>query len=327
MISKSTIDKVLININKLNILVIGDIMLDKYIWGDINRISQEAPIPIIDIISTSYNIGGAGNVVSNLAGLGVNVSIASILGIDEEAKIISNSLNKMNVDDSMILNLSNRPTTLKTRYLSQSQQVIRIDREESRELNLEYKLKLYDLIKKNIDKFDGVLIQSYDKGVLDKWLIKKIIKISQLKSIPIYVDPKKKNFFDFLNVNLFKPNLNEVSRALNVNITNNNIEKIGLDFKKKINCKNLLITQGKDGMSLFNDTGYHQIQTKAKSVHDVSGAGDTVISVFTATHLCGANSIQATELSNFAAGKVCEHIGVYPIKVQDIKDYFKRIEI
>lgn len=317
----SKIDNFLNKINKLNVLVIGDVMLDKYIWGDIKRISQEAPIPIIDVNSISHNIGGAGNVASNLVGLGSKVSIASITGIDKESEIISNILKKNNIDDSMVFHLSNRKTTLKTRYLSKSQQVFRVDSEDSSPLIFEEKIKFFETIKSNIDKYNGIIIQSYDKGLIDIWFIKELLKLCKKKQIPIYVDPKRKNFFDFLEVKLFKPNLNEVSNAFNINVNKNNIEKIGLELRKKIKCSVLLITQGSEGMSLFDENGFHQIPTKAQSVHDVSGAGDTVISVFILANLCGIDNKFATELSNFAAGKVCEHIGVYSIKKEDFKSF------
>ncbi len=315
------INNILKKINKLKILVVGDIMLDKYIWGDIKRISEEAPIPIINVNSKSYNIGGAGNVASNLVGLGAKVSIAGVIGQDQESQIISNFFKKQNIDHSMVFSLPKRQTTLKSRYLSKSQQIFRVDSEISSPLLLEEKTKLFEKIKSNINKYNAIIIQSYDKGLIDLWLIKNLLKLSKELNIPIYVDPKRKNFFDFLGVQFFKPNIKEISEALKKNVDKSNIEQIGIELRKKINCSVLLITQGPDGMSLFDENGFHQIPTKAKSVHDVSGAGDTVISVFVAANLCGADNKLSTDLSNFAAGKVCEQIGVYSIKKEDLKSF------
>ena len=315
------IKNILKKIYKLKILVVGDIMLDEYIWGDIKRISEEAPIPIISVNSKSYNIGGAGNVASNLVGLGAKVSIAGIIGQDHESEIIYNIFKKQNIDYSMVFSLPTRQTTLKSRYLSKSQQIFRVDSEISSPLLLEQKTKLFEKIKSNINKYNAIIIQSYDKGLIDLWLIKNLLKLSKEKNIPIYVDTKRKNFFDFLGVKFFKPNVKEISEALKTKVDKFNIEKIGTELRKKINCSVLLITQGPDGMSLFDENGFHQIPTKAKSVHDVSGAGDTVISVFVVSNLCGADNKLATELSNFAAGRVCEHIGVYSIKKEDLKSF------
>ena len=191
------INNILKKINKLKILVVGDIMLDKYIWGDIKRISQEAPIPIINVNSKSYNIGGAGNVASNLVGLGAKVSIAGVIGQDQESQIISNFFKKQNIDDSMVLSFPKRETTLKARYLSKSQQIFRVDSETSTPLLLDEKTKLFEKIKLNINKYNGIIIESYDKGLIDLWLIKNLLKLSKELNIPIYVDPKRKNFLIF----------------------------------------------------------------------------------------------------------------------------------
>ncbi|MBF88444.1 MAG: D-glycero-beta-D-manno-heptose-7-phosphate kinase [Candidatus Marinimicrobia bacterium] len=297
----------------LNILIVGDAMLDSYVWGEVSRISSEAPVPVIKINSSSSNLGGATNVVSNIQSLGAKATIASVIGDDLEGKILKSQLLETGVDISMLLIDPSRPTTVKTRILAQNQQVVRTDREDIKNLSLEHKTRLIDKINKKIDTFDGIILENYDKGLLDNEIISEIIELSKRTNKKVYVDPKEKDFFSFQGVEMVKPNAYEVSLAMDSNISEKNIDKIGVELRKRLECEILLITLGKSGMALFDNQGFNPIPTRARSVHDVSGAGDTVISVFSLAHLSGASPKEAAEIANFAAGRVCEEVGVAPI--------------
>jgi|TARA_B110000438_G_scaffold83368_1_gene83048 rfaE bifunctional protein kinase chain/domain len=309
---KDRFNEITFEFDKKKILVIGDLMLDTYLWGHSERISPEAPVPIVQVNKVEHNLGGAANVALNLSSLGCEVFLIGTIGSDPEGEILKNLLNQSNIDFTPLVEFDSRPTTVKSRIISHDQQVIRTDRELTHDLSDESNKELQGLVSSIINDVDGIILEDYNKGVLNAGSISKIINLVKDTDKPIYVDPKEKNFDLYKNVRLFKPNLSEFRSLYKENTS---LEKDGFNLKKNINADILMITRSADGVSLFVDSDYYDIPTKARSVHDVSGAGDTVIATFTLSDLCGATPKESVLLSNFAAGRVCEEVGVVPISL------------
>ena len=309
---KDRFNEITFEFDKKKILVIGDLMLDTYLWGHSERISPEAPVPIVQVNKVEHNLGGAANVALNLSSLGCEVFLIGTIGSDPEGEILKNLLNQSNIDFTPLVEFDSRPTTVKSRIISHDQQVIRTDRELTHDLSDESNKELQGLVSSIINDVDGIILEDYNKGVLNAGSISKIINLVKDADKPIYVDPKEKNFDLYKNVRLFKPNLSEFRSLYKENTS---LEKDGFNLKKNINADILMITRSADGVSLFVDSDYYDIPTKARSVHDVSGAGDTVIATFTLSDLCGATPKESVLLSNFAAGRVCEEVGVVPISL------------
>ena len=296
-----------------NVLVVGDLMLDTYLWGEINRISPEAPVPIVEVKKIEYNPGGAANVALNLASLGCKVSLIGLIGTDAEGTILKNLLDQRNIICTDLVISESRPTTVKSRIIAHNQQVVRADREMNKDLSESSNNNLIKSVKAIIEDVDAVILGDYNKGVLNLISVKAIIDAANNAGKPVYVDPKESNFNAYKNVRLFKPNLSEFKNAY---IEDESLEVAGFQFKHEINAEILMITRGADGVSLFDGSDYHHFPTKARLVHDVSGAGDTVIATFTLSDICGASPEESVTLSNYAAGRVCEEVGVVPISLK-----------
>ena len=296
-----------------NVLVVGDLMLDTYLWGEINRISPEAPVPIVEVNKIEYNPGGAANVALNLASLGCQVSLIGLIGTDAEGTILKNLLDQRNIICTDLVMSESRPTTVKSRIIAHNQQVVRADREMNKDLSESSNNNLIKSVKAIIEDVDAVILGDYNKGVLSLVSVKAIIDAANNAGKPVYVDPKESNFNAYKNVRLFKPNLSEFKNAY---FEDESLEVAGFQFKHEINAEILMITRGADGVSLFDGSDYHHFPTKARLVHDVSGAGDTVIATFTLSDICGASTEESVMLSNYAAGRVCEEVGVVPISLK-----------
>ena len=316
---KNRFDQISSSFSKQSILVIGDVMLDKFMWGNASRISPEAPVPIISVNKISHSPGGAANVALNLSKLSANVQILGIVGDDNEGAILEDTLLKNGVKTQFITD-AKISTTTKTRIIAHGQQVVRTDYEDIRDVNSDQIKIIKDILDKIISEIDAIIIQDYNKGLLVKDSIKTILEISSEKNIPVYVDPKKDNFFAYNKIRLFKPNLFEFESAINFKEQDNSFEDLGKDLRKKINAEILMVTRSEEGVTLFTDKNVQTISTKARKVHDVSGAGDTAISAYVLADLCGANIEESAMISNYAAGRVCEEVGVVPISLEMIKD-------
>ena len=316
---KNRFDQISSSFSQQSILVIGDVMLDKFMWGNASRISPEAPVPIISVNKISHSPGGAANVALNLSKLSANVQILGIVGDDNEGAILEDTLLKNGVKTQFITD-AKISTTTKTRIIAHGQQVVRTDYEDIRDVNSDQIKIIKDIIDKIISEIDAIIIQDYNKGLLVKDSIKAILEISSEKNIPVYVDPKKDNFFAYNKIRLFKPNLFEFESAINFKEQDKSFEDLGKDLRKKINAEILMVTRSEEGVTLFTDKNVQTISTKARKVHDVSGAGDTAISAFVLADLCGANIEESAMISNYAAGRVCEEVGVVPISLEMIKD-------
>ena len=302
-----------------SILVIGDVMLDKFMWGKADRISPEAPVPIISIDKISYSPGGAANVALNLSKLSANVHLLAVVGDDNESNLLEDDLQKQGVKIKFIKD-AKKSTTTKTRIMAHGQQVVRTDYENTNDITSEQIKHINDMIVACSSEIDAIIIEDYNKGLLVKDCINTILDIAAKNDIPVYVDPKKENFFVYNKIRLFKPNMFEFESIIDFNKQNKGFEELGEQLRKKINAEILMITRGEEGVTLFTDNNIQTIGTKARKVHDVSGAGDTAISAFVLADLSGASIEESAMISNYAAGRVCEEVGVVPISLEMIKD-------
>lgn len=302
-----------------SILVIGDVMLDKFMWGKADRISPEAPVPIISVDQISHSPGGAANVALNLSKLSARAYILSIVGDDNESKLLEDSL----VNDGVIVKFikdSSKTTTTKTRIIAHGQQVVRTDYENKNNISSKQIEYIKDTLQQLSTEIDAIIIEDYNKGLLVKNCIVAILDIAAKHNLPVYVDPKRDNFFIYNKIRLFKPNMFEFDSMINLDKQNKNFEELGKQLREKIDAEILMVTRGEEGVTLFTDNNVQTIGTKARKVHDVSGAGDTAISTFVLSDLSGASIQESAMISNYAAGRVCEEVGVVPISLEMIKD-------
>lgn len=305
-----------------SILVIGDLMLDTYMWGDSDRISPEAPVPIVRITSVENNPGGAANVALNLVSLGAKASLMGLVGDDTEGMVLRDLLKEKGITDAGIVKDRDRPTTVKARIIAHGQQVVRTDREVTWAIGEETEKQFAQMLEQSLDGVDAVILQDYNKGMFDPDSIQLILEKTAGKNIPVFVDPKKDNFFQFKNVHLFKPNIREFEAALSADYTADQFDAQGLKMRESLEAEIVMVTQGEKGISLFTEEGLEVIPTQARSVHDVSGAGDTVIAAFTLADCTGGSAAEAATLANYAAGRVCEEVGVVPITLEMLSEIF-----
>lgn len=303
---------ILNNFKGKRILVIGDMMLDKYIFGNVERISPEAPVQVVEVEKENYLPGGAANVANNIAALQGNAFMAGIIGKDREADILLNELKKRNITTQGIFIDSNKPTIQKVRILGQKQQLLRIDYEKREYLNKEIENKILNFIKEKISNIDAVIISDYAKGVITQNLIDQIKDIAKDKIIIVDPKPKHKDFYK--GVSLVTPNIKEAKEMTN----KEDINEVGKELINKLNTE-ILITRGEKGMSLFEKHEITHIPTKAKEVYDVSGAGDTVVATLTLALAAGATLKQAAILANHAAGITVGKLGTSTVSIEEIK--------
>ncbi|MBT3217107.1 MAG: D-glycero-beta-D-manno-heptose-7-phosphate kinase [Candidatus Marinimicrobia bacterium] len=304
------------------ILVVGDLMMDTYMWGTSERISPEAPVPIVHVTSVENNPGGAANVALNLASLGVDVSVVGVVGEDSEGLVLKDLLSDTGINTDGIVRDADRPTTVKARVISQGHQVVRTDREVTWVLSDEVENSVVEAVESHLSGLDGVILQDYNKGFFGHDSLKRILESLGKAKIPIYVDPKKDNFLNFRHVRYFKPNLNEFESALSAGYSPNQFETYGQNLREKLDADIVMVTRSEKGSTLFTKDGMQTIPTQARKVHDVSGAGDTVISVFTLADVSGATPEESANIANLAAGRVCEEIGVVPITEAMLSDIY-----
>ncbi len=302
------------------IAIVGDMMLDVYFKGDVKRISPEAPVPVIEVENEFFRFGGAANCALNIQSLGGIPLPIGVIGYDTNGSVFTSLLEEHKIDQTGILIDDERPTTTKTRVISDSQHIVRIDKEQKNYINTKLQKKIFDFIKKIIKDLDGIILQDYNKGVLTPYLIKKIISLANKNNILITVDPKFNNFSLYKNVTVFKPNRKEAEDVLGIKIKkDDDISKAGKLLVKKLKAKNVLITLGEGGVAVFQNNGIEKrLPTKARKVADVSGAGDTVISTLTMALAAGADILQASYLANYAGGLVCEEVGIVPIEIDKL---------
>ena len=319
MLNKEMIIKIFKKFENFNILCIGDIMVDEYIIGKTERVSQEAPVPIVEIDNVFLRMGGVGNVISNIVSLGGNVIPCGIIGTDSSGIFIKTELKKMTNEKILLLD-RNRPTTKKTRIFSDNQQMLRVDSESKENVDNSYKDCIFGRMELWKDQYDAIIISDYQKGLLDDNFTQKIIKFGRENNKPIFVDPKGK-YKKYKNANFITPNLKELSFATGMKIeTDEQIYDAGMNLYHKLKIDGLIVTRGKDGISVIRNDGHEMITlpTKAKEVFDVSGAGDTVIATFALSHLSGLSMEESAEIANLAAGRVVSKIGTTTTTLEEI---------
>jgi len=313
---KSRLNKLSKDFEGKKIAVIGDMMLDSYFWGDVKRISPEAPVPVVEIDDEFFRFGGAANVALNIRSLGGVPFPLGVIGNDNDGRIFSSLIEEQEIDSTGLLIDKTRPTTAKARVIAGKQHIVRIDKESKRNINKKTEDKLLESFKSELSSIDAVILQDYNKGVLTPRLIDEIITIANKNKITITVDPKFDNFFNYKNVSVFKPNRKETEDALGIRLDNDEqIIKAGHKLLSKLNSQFVLLTLGEKGIALFEKGKQKEIRipTKARKVSDVSGAGDTVISTLTIALASGAKIDEAAYLANYAGGLVCEEVGIVPI--------------
>ena len=303
------------NFNNKRVLILGDLMLDEYLIGSVKRISPEAPVPVVDIEEQQVRFGGAANVALNIHTLGCTPVLVGVLGSDSDGDRFRDLMREHGLSDCGLVSVENRPTTLKTRVIGDMQHITRIDRESKSYLSGADEQALIRVVKEQIPESDGIILQDYNKGVLTEHVIESVIEEANRLGKLVTVDPKFVNFLKFKDISLFKPNIKETEEALALQISNEeDLITAGRKLLAQLSAKSVLITRGPKGMTLFEGSGeVTHVQTMARKIADVSGAGDTVISTLTAALLGGANYREAATMANFAAGIVCEEVGIVPV--------------
>lgn len=321
--TKQEITSLFNNFNKLNVLIVGDVMIDAYYFGKVDRISPEAPVPVVSVQRKENRLGGAANVALNIQELGANPILCSVIGNDDDAVIFDKLLASKKLSNQGIIKSNNRITTVKTRIIGNNHQMLRVDAEMDNDLidqdKAELIAKIIAII--NQQKIDAVVFEDYDKGIISPIVIEEVVNICNEKNIPTTVDPKKRNFLHYHNVSLFKPNLKELKEGLNIEINPKELEDVSTavtQLNNQLNNKITFITLSEHGVYIANQNKQHHEKAHVRNISDVSGAGDTVISVAT---LCLALK-QPIEiiaaLSNLAGGIVCEKVGVVPIQKDEL---------
>lgn len=294
------------------VLVVGDLILDEFIWGKVSRISPEAPVPVVVVESESFMPGGAANVASNISAMSGRVWLAGVVGDDSKGKLLKRELKRKGVNIEGIIDDGTRPTILKTRIIAHHQQVVRVDREKIEKLDGRLLNRLLQFIHKQLKSIDAVIIEDYGKGLIIPELIREILKMAKKNGVAVTVDPKEEHFSYYKGVTALTPNKFEAGGAAGIEIKDNRtLKRVGKKLIEDLRCSAVLITLGEGGMCLFEKDGnITHIPTVAQEVFDVSGAGDTVIGAWTLSVASGASLKEASYISNFAAGIVVGKLGV-----------------
>ncbi|MDH5474639.1 MAG: bifunctional ADP-heptose synthase [Cyclobacteriaceae bacterium] len=304
------------NFNAINALIIGDVMVDAYIWGTVERMSPEAPVPVVSVNKRDFRLGGAANVALNVQALGASPIICAVVGNDDEGKRFVDRLTERNISADGIIQSNDRPTTVKTRVISDNKHMVRIDEESVDEITDNETLALKAKIKTLLPNCHVVIFEDYDKGSISPEIITYTVKLAKEYGIPTVVDPKKRNFMDYHGVTLFKPNLKELKEGLNISfdVTNHDqLEEAVGSLIKHLSCDSALITLSEHGVYVSDQKSKHHIAAHVREIADVSGAGDTVISIAALCIALGLPSHLIAQLSNLGGGLVCEHVGVVSI--------------
>jgi D-glycero-beta-D-manno-heptose-7-phosphate kinase len=307
------------------VLVLGDIIMDEYIWGEVSRISPEAPVPVVEVRQETKMLGGAANVVNNIVALGGRAILCGVVGHDNTGEEIIRKVEDLNLPTGGIIRISGRPTTIKTRIVAQSQQVVRFDRESRNPVGKENVSKLLSYIEREKDGFQAVLVSDYDKGVVSPKLMEGVKAICRSSGVILGVDPKPNHFDYYRGIDVITPNHHEAGEFCRTRIVDQDgLVRVGTDMLKKLACRSVLITQGKDGMTLFERNGeILHIPTVARKVFDVTGAGDTVIGAFCLGLGAGMDLKSAASIANFAAGIVVGEVGTSTVKAHDLKQVIR----
>lgn len=310
--------------NQITAFVIGDVMIDAYLWGKVDRISPEAPVPVVAVTKKESRPGGAANVAINIQALGAKAFLFATIGNDKTATECIDVLKEFNLSVDGILKSNNRTTTVKTRVIGNNHHLMRVDEEHTDDLNKDDSENLAKHICENIKniKPDVIIFEDYDKGCITKYLIDRVVEEAAKNNIPVTVDPKKKNFFNYKNVTLFKPNLKELREGLKLDLENVNVSSLQeqtKSFKEKQSIKSLMVTLSEKGVYYSDNTNAEILPAHIRNISDVSGAGDTVISVASLALAAGLNLHDASWVANIAGGMVCEKVGVVSVDKEELE--------
>jgi len=310
--------------------VIGDVMLDTYCWGRVERISPEAPVPVVEVSRREHRLGGAGNVALNLSRLGARVSVLSVMGADAEGQILRGLFRDLSIDDSHLLSSEDRVTTQKTRIIARNQQMMRLDSEMSSDLSGDWEDRLFDAVAAFLDGESPRLLifEDYDKGVLTDRLIRQSVDACRARGILSAVDPKKRHFLSYTGVDIFKPNLKEVREGLGIAVDpadTTTLDAAHAALSERLQHRFSLITLSEHGIYYAGEGRSHRISTHRRNIADVSGAGDTVIAVASLVHAVTGDMGLAAEMANIAGGIVCEEVGTVAITRERLEAECRRL--
>ena len=325
-----TTEQIFDSFAKLNVLVIGDVMLDSYIWGAVERISPEAPVPVVNVKKRDFRLGGAANVALNLQALGAKPILCALIGDDDAGKKLQDCLDRQGITKEGLVVSRNRPTTIKTRVIASQQHVVRIDEESDAVASVDEETQLFAKIEKLLSQCQVVVFEDYDKGVLSASLIDKIVQVTTKLKVPTVVDPKKRNFLAYKNVTLFKPNLKELREGLKIDVDASNqtqVSKAVEQLRHTLNASGVMITLSEHGVYMDFEGEQTKLPAHAREIADVSGAGDTVVSIAALCVALGLSSKEIATLSNLGGGLVCQHVGVVPINKEELLKEALRLQL
>lgn len=293
-------------------------MMDSYVWGKINRVSPEAPVPVVQVTKKENRLGGAANVALNVQSLGANPIICAVIGNDPEGSDLINLMDKARLSKEGIITIKSRQTTVKTRIIAHNQHIVRVDSETDTEIPEDsvtlVKERIADIIRDR--KIDAIIFEDYDKGLISEDLITFTVSLANQKNIITVVDPKKRNFLFYKDVTLFKPNLKELREGLKTEVdpySMTQVESTVALLREKLNAKTIMLTLSEHGVFISNSNEHKHIPAHVRNIADVSGAGDTVIATVALCLASGMDEFKSAAIANLAGGLVCEHVGVVPI--------------
>lgn len=321
-----SISEVFSAFNQVNVLIVGDVMLDSYLWGKVDRISPEAPVPVVAVTKKESRLGGAANVAINIKAMGAHPLLCSVVGNDRDGDELIQLMKQLEMPVNGIVKSTSRVTTVKTRVIGNNHQLLRVDDEMMHPLDETEENNLYNSIKSILDTNDVqvIIFEDYDKGVLGTSIIERIVALANSKNIPTAVDPKKKNFMSYRNVSLFKPNLHELKTGLKIEIEKpvvKDLTEAVHSFQKEQHINTIMVTLSEAGVFYSCEGKNEVIPAHIRNISDVSGAGDTVISIASLCLALGLSARTMSALANLAGGLVCEKVGVVPIdKAQLLKE-------
>jgi rfaE bifunctional protein kinase chain/domain len=324
MLTKIRVTEILRTLRERNVVVLGDVMLDEFVWGDVTRISPEAPVPVVDVRRESIHLGGAANVLANLVGLGARGTVVGVVGNDSAAERLHGGLRGLGINgNNKLIVDEQRPSTIKTRIVAHNQLVVRADRESRTPIKGEIEDKIVSYLKEQLKRADAFVVSDYDKGVVTPRILSEILPVAYGR-IPVLVDPKLRNFNSYRPATLVTPNHHEALRMSNSeDHSDDGLHRAATMIRERLGCDAVLITRGDQGMMLLEGNGEPvYVKTAAREVYDVTGAGDTVIAALAGALAAGATMIEAASLANHAAGIVVGKVGTATATADELLDSF-----
>jgi D-beta-D-heptose 7-phosphate kinase/D-beta-D-heptose 1-phosphate adenosyltransferase len=324
MLTKARASEILDLLRDRNVVVLGDVMLDEFVWGDVTRISPEAPVPVVDVRRESVHLGGAANVLANLVALGARGSVVGVIGSDAAGERLKTGLRELGAQDQCLIVDETRPSTIKTRIIAHSQLVVRADRESRAQVNGKLEEKIVACLKSALDDADAFVVSDYDKGVVTPAILREILPLAY-ERVPVLIDPKLRNFNAYRPATLVTPNHHEALRMSDSEDTSDDGSHYAAKvIREKLGCDAVLITRGDRGMMLLEANGEPvYVKTAAREVYDVTGAGDTVIAALAGALSAGATMLEAASLANHAAGIVVGKVGTATATAAELINTFE----